>query len=157
MAKRTDRLDCNLIGQPHLRDFHAMEAKGRASAGALTWLRKRAMSFVYASRGFLLLWHTQPNFRIHIAASLCAVAFGLLFRIPAAEWLILVITITIVLTVEGVNTAIEKMVDLCQPDRHPLARDVKDLSAAAVLLASTGALIVGVILFGPRFVRLLWG
>jgi diacylglycerol kinase len=115
------------------------------------------MSFVYAGRGFLLLWLTQPNFRIQIAASLCALAFGLLFQIPAVEWLILVITITVVLTVEGVNTAIEKMVDLCQPTRHPSARDVKDLSAAAVLLASTGALIVGVLLFGPRFARLLWG
>jgi diacylglycerol kinase len=135
-----------------------MGARDRSGVAALwLWMRKRAMSFVYASRGFLLLWHTAPNFRIHIVASLCAVVFGLLFQILAAEWLILVITITIVLTVEGVNTAIEKMVDLCQPDRHPLARDVKDLSAAAVLLASTGALIVGVILFGPRFVRLLWG
>jgi diacylglycerol kinase len=134
-----------------------MEAKGRASAGALTWLRKRAMSFVYASRGFVLLWLSQPNFRIHIAASLCAAALGLWFQISAAEWLTLVITITIVFTIEAVNTAIEKMVDLCQPDRHPVARDAKDLSAAAVLLASIGALIVGVLLFGPRFARLLWG
>jgi undecaprenol kinase len=115
------------------------------------------MSFVYAGRGFLLLWLTQPNFRIHVVAGLCAVVAGFLFQIPAAEWLILVITITVVLTVEAVNTAVEKMVDLCQPDRHPLARDVKDLSAAAVLLASTGALIIGILLFGPRFARLLWG
>jgi diacylglycerol kinase len=115
------------------------------------------MSFVYAGRGFMLVWLTQPNFRIQIAAGLCAVALGLSFQISAAEWLILVMTITIVLTIEAVNTAIEKMVDLCQSDRHPVARDAKDLSAAAVLLASTGALIIGVLLFGPRFVRLLGG
>ena len=115
------------------------------------------MSFVYAGRGLVLLWFTQANFRIHIAASLCAVGLGLSFQISAAEWLILVTTITIVLSIEAVNTAIEKMVDFCQPGRHPVARDAKDLSAAAVLLASTGAFIVGVLLFGPRFVRLLGG
>jgi diacylglycerol kinase len=115
------------------------------------------MCFVYAGRGFALLCLTQPNFRIHIAASLCATALGWSFQISAVEWLILVTTITVVLTVEAVNTALEKMVDLCHPDRHPAARDAKDLSAAAVLIASNGALIVGVILFGPRFVRLLTG
>jgi diacylglycerol kinase len=132
--------------------------KDRSVAAAfLSRVRRRAMSFVYAGRGLALLCLTQPNFRIHIAASLCAIALAWFFQMPAIEWLILVITITIVLSVEAVNTALEKMVDLCQSDRHPAARDAKDLSAAAVLIASAGALVVGVLLFGPRFVRLLTG
>ena len=129
--------------------------KDRSAAGALlSWLRGRAMSFIYAGRGFALLWLTQPNFRFHIAAAICAIALGWLFQISAIEWLILVVTITTVLTAEALNTGLEKVIDFCQPDLHPLARDAKDLSAAAVLVASTGALIVGSIIFIPRLLHL---
>jgi undecaprenol kinase len=129
--------------------------KDRSAAGALlSWLRGRAISFIYAGRGFALLWLTQPNFRLHIAAAICAIALGWSFHISAIEWLILAVTITIVLTAEALNTGLEKVVDFCQPDLHPLARDAKDLSAAAVLVASTGALIVGSIIFVPRLLHL---
>jgi len=90
-------------------------------------------------------------------ASFCAIALGWFFVISTIEWLVLVLTITVVLTAEGLNTVLEKVIDLYQPGRHPIARDAKDLAAGAVLVASTGALIVGVILFGPRLVRLLVG
>ena len=113
------------------------------------------MSFVCAGRGLALLCLAQPNFRIHLFASFCAIALGWFFAISTIEWLVLVVTITVVLTTEALNTVLEKVVDLYQPDRHPIARDAKDLAAAAVLVASTGALIVGVILFGPRLVRML--
>jgi undecaprenol kinase len=129
--------------------------KDRFAAGALlSWLRGRAMSFICAGRGFALLWLSQPNFRLHIAAAMCAIALGWLFQISAIEWLILVVTITTVLTAEALNTGLEKVVDFCQPDLHPLARDAKDLSAAAVLVASIGALIVGSIVFIPRLLHL---
>ena len=131
---------------------------GRFSTSALLhWLRGRALSFVYAGRGFALLCLAQPNFRIHLVASFCAIALGWFFAISTIEWLVLVLTITVVLTTEGLNTVLERVIDLSQPGRHPIARDAKDLAAAAVLLASTGALIVGVMLFGPRLVRLLVG
>ena len=90
-------------------------------------------------------------------ASFCAIALGWFFVISTIEWLVLVLTITVVLTAEGLNTVLERVIDLHQPGRHPLARDAKDLAAGAVLVASTGALVVGVILFGPRLVRLLVG
>jgi diacylglycerol kinase (ATP) len=113
------------------------------------------MSFFYAGRGFTLLCLTQPNFRFHLVAGFCAVALGWFFAISTIEWLVLVLTITVVLATEGLNTVLERLVDLYQPGSHPTVRDAKDLAAAAVLVASTGALIVGVILFGPRLVRLI--
>jgi len=133
-------------------------SKGRFTAAVFfVWLRRRAMSFVCAGRGLALLCLSQPNFRIHLAASICTIALGWLFWISVIEWLILVLTIALVLTTEALNTVLEKTVDLCRPDRHPAARDAKDLSAAAVLIACTGALIVGIVLFGPRVARLLTG
>jgi undecaprenol kinase len=119
------------------------------------WLKRRAQSFAHASRGILRLWLTQSNFRIQVAAALIAVLMGLYFRITAIEWLILVASIGLVLCAEAVNTAIEHAVDLLEPRLHPRARDAKDLAAAAVLIASVCAAIIGAILFGPRIVHLL--
>src|SRR6516225_772928 len=131
-------------------------SKGRFTAAVFfVWLRRRAMSFVYAGRGLALLCLAQPNFRIHLVLTFCAIALGWFFAISTIEWVVLVLTITVVLTTEGLNTVLEKVIDLYQPGRHPIARDAKDLAAAAVLVASTGALIVGVMLFGPRLARLL--
>ena len=131
---------------------------GKGLVGAFSsWLRRRAKSFAYAGRGLALICSSQPNFQIHLVISGCAIAASWFFQFSTTEWLIVLLTISFVLTIETVNSALEKMVDLCQPDFHPLAKDAKDLCAAAVLIASSGALIVGVILFAPRILRTLAG
>jgi diacylglycerol kinase len=66
----------------------------------------------------------------------------------------LIVAIALVFCAEALNSALERVVDLLEPKRHPLARDAKDLAAAGVLMASLSALIVGVILFGPRLLGL---
>jgi undecaprenol kinase len=116
------------------------------------WVKCRTQSFVHAGRGILLLWLTQANFRIHLIAGLGAICLGWYFQILAIEWLALIVAIGLVLSAEALNTAIERMVDRIEPQRHPAARDAKDLAAAGVLLASVCSFIVGVILFGPRLV-----
>ena len=116
------------------------------------WVKCRAQSFVHAGRGILLLWLTQGNFRIHLVAGLGAICLGWYFQILATEWLALIVAIGLVLCAEALNTAIERMVDRIEPQRHPMARDAKDLAAAGVLIASGCSFIVGVILFFPRLV-----
>jgi diacylglycerol kinase len=66
-----------------------------------------------------------------------------------------VLAITLVLVVESVNTGIETMCDLISPAQHPLVKRAKDVSAAAVLIAAAGALVIAVLLFGPRLAVLL--
>src|SRR5208282_2365753 len=117
-------------------------------------MKRRARSFAHAGRGILLLCLTQWNFRIHLIAALVAVALGFYFQISAIEWVILAAAIALVLCAEALNTAIERVVDLVEPDHHPVARDAKDL-AAAVLIASICAAIIGVLLFGPRLIHIL--
>jgi diacylglycerol kinase len=117
------------------------------------WIKCRARSFAHAGRGFCVLCVTQWNFRIHLIAALGAICLACYFRISVIEWLVLVAAIALVLSAEALNTAIERTVDLLEPERHPGAGDAKDLAAAAVLIASLCSLIVGIILFGPR----LWG
>jgi diacylglycerol kinase len=98
---------------------------------------------------------TQRNFQIHLAAAGVAIGFGLWLGLSASEWLVLVVVIGLVLFAEGVNTAIERAVDLAQPEIDPAARNAKDIGAAAVLIAAATAVVVGLILFGPKLLRLM--
>jgi diacylglycerol kinase (ATP) len=75
---------------------------------------------------------------------------GVTLRIAHWEWVVLTLTIGLVLAAEGFNTAIEATVDLATRDRHPLARIAKDVAAGSVLICALTAVVVGVLIFGPR-------
>ena len=107
-------------------------------------------SFGYAFRGIGILLRTQANARIHATATLLAVAVGFWFHISRGEWGAIIAVIGLVWTAEGVNTAIETVVDLVSPEPHPLAGRAKDVAAGAVLCAALAATAVGTIVFGPR-------
>lgn len=116
------------------------------------WRRVRAFiwSFGYAFRGIWVLLRSQRNARVHTLAVIVVVITGLTLHISRGEWLALTIICTLVLALEGVNTAIEAVVDLASPTYHPLARHAKDVAAGAVLIAALGALIVAALIVGPR-------
>ena len=116
-------------------------------------LRKRANSFRFAFQGLADLLRTQPNARIHLAIAVVAVGAGFFFRISQAEWLAVVISITLVFALEAVNTALEYLTDLVSPEFHPLAGKAKDAAAAAVLIGAFGALVTGIVVFLPKILR----
>lgn len=100
-------------------------------------------SFNCAIQGFLWAVRTQRHMRYHCMMAVGVVLVGLVFKVSALEFIILVFAIVLVLFAELVNTACEALVDLVSPDFHPLARQVKDVAAGAVLLVSVGAAVVG--------------
>lgn len=107
------------------------------------------MSFKYAGEG---VWHamqTQRNFRVHLLAAVMVATLGHWLGLPPGSWAILILTIGTVLWAELVNTAAETLVDLVSPDYHPLAKQVKDLAAGAVLVMAITAVVVGLLLLGP--------
>ena len=112
--------------------------------------RRLAQGFKYALIGLKLAWAEELNFRIEIICALLAGALGIFLNLPPAEFALLALTISTVLAVEAFNTALEELCDKFQPTHDPHIAKIKDLSAAAVLLASLGAAIVGVILFVPH-------
>ncbi|RYD78429.1 MAG: diacylglycerol kinase family protein [Sphingobacteriales bacterium] len=112
---------------------------------------KRANSFVYAFKGIFSLIGTQPNAVIHLFATVIVVSFGFYFKLKNWEWCAIIICIALVWIAEALNTAIEFVVNLVSPEYHPLAGKAKDVAAASVLLAAFFAVIVGLIIFGPRF------
>ena len=87
--------------------------------------------------------------RFHLAAAVVAFAAGSIVGLSRWEWIVLLLTIGAVITLELVNTAIERAVDLVTSDFHPLAKAAKDIAAAAVLVAAGLAVIIGVLLFWP--------
>ncbi len=109
-------------------------------------------SFGYAWAGMRTAFLKEPNFRVHVFATILAVALGLFVGLNNQEWAILVITITMVVVLELLNTAIEAVVNLVSPQMQEAARIAKDTAAAAVLLSAVGAVIVGLMLFVPKLI-----
>lgn len=108
----------------------------------------RLASFGHALRG-LAVFARQPNARIHLVAAVLVTALCRWLQIDVLEWLFIVGAIVLVLAAEAMNTALEHAVDVASPEWHPLARDAKDVAAAAVLICSLGAAVVGVIVLAP--------
>ena len=111
-------------------------------------------SFGFAIRGIGILLRTQANARIHLAATIVVVAAGFLGKLSWGEWSAIVAAVGLVWTAEGLNTAIEAVVDLVSPEYHALAGRAKDVAAGAVLCAAIAAAIIGVLIFGPRILML---
>ena len=120
-----------------------------------SYLNARLRSFGHAFRGIGVLLSTQPNARIHAAATILVIVAGVLLGISRIEWALIALAIAIVWAAEALNTAIEFLVDLASPDLHPLAAKAKDAAAGAVLVAAIGAALVGGLVFGPYVLNLL--
>lgn len=114
-------------------------------------LRKRIKSFGYAFKGIASLLKREHNAWIHCIAIIVVTLAGLHFGITRTEWCIVCLCFSMVLAAEGFNTAIERLVDLVSPDFHPVAGDVKDVAAGAVLICAIAAAIIGMIIFIPYF------
>jgi diacylglycerol kinase (ATP) len=108
----------------------------------------RLASALNAARGLRVLL-SQPNARIHLVAAILVIALGWKLAITRSEWLAVTLAMALVITAEALNTAIEYAVDLVSPQWQPLARDIKDVAAAAVLVSSLGATAVGLLVFIP--------
>lgn len=107
-------------------------------------------SFNYAVSGIILSIKTEKNMLIHYIIAILVLGLSLLFNFTRVEFLILLFAISLVLTLEMINTAIEKTIDMITKEYHPYARIAKDIAAGAVLVASVNALLVGYLLFFDR-------
>jgi len=110
-------------------------------------------SFGYAYSGIAYLLRSQQNARIHAAITLVVIGLGIWLRLTGPQWAVLVLAMGLVWSAETVNTALENLVDLASPQVDPAAKSVKDLAAAAVLLAAIAAAAVGVLVMGPALIR----
>ena len=110
-------------------------------------LRSRLRSFQHAFRGIATIIRTQPNFRIHLVITALVVIAGFAVGIERLEWVAVLLCIGLVLIAEAFNTSLELLCDRLHPETHDSIRAVKDVAAAAVLIAAIISVVVGVLVF----------
>lgn len=111
-------------------------------------------SFYCASQGILEALKTERNIQIHSMATVAVILAGLFFSLNWIEWLFILVAVVGTITLELVNSSIERVVDLVTKEYHPLAKQAKDIAAGAVFLYAIFSVIVGIIIFLPKFIRL---
>lgn len=115
----------------------------------IDFLKGRGKAFGYAFSGLKYLFQTQQAVKVHIIANVLVFWLAFWINLERSEWVIILLTVTLVWTTEILNTAVEVVVDLVTKEFHPLAKLAKDLGAAAVMVVASGAILVGVLVLGP--------
>ena len=107
-------------------------------------------SFSFAVAGILEFFLSGRNARIHLCAAIAVIITGFVFHLSSLEWIVVIIMITLVLVAEMVNTSIESLCNLVQPEIHDQVRIIKDIAAGAVLVTSIGSVVTAAIIFIPK-------
>ena len=116
-----------------------------------------AKSFKYALNGIRFCVRHEKNMRIHIVAALYVLYFSQFYNFTRAEYILLILTCVIVLSLEMLNTAIEVVIDKVSPEYSALAKVGKDVAAGAVFVSALAAVIIGVFLFWDiDTFRIIW-
>ena len=111
-------------------------------------------SMKYAISGLKYGFINTKNLHIDLVVAFFVILFGFILKVSLFEWLILLLCITIVISLEFINTAIEEAVNLSTNDIHPLAKASKDVAAGAVLFSAIMSAIIGLIIFIPKLIDL---
>jgi len=115
----------------------------------------RIRGFKYAFRGLWWLIREEHNSWIHLAIIIILIPLCFLLRLSLIEWTLIVICIGLVLAMELINSAIERLADKISPQRDTEIGKIKDIAAAAVLISAIATAIVGLIILVPKIVMLM--
>lgn len=116
-----------------------------------SYLGKRLMGFKYATKGAFMLLKNEASIQVQFVISLIMIGAGFYFEISATEWLAQMLAIGLVMSVEGLNTAAEEIANFVHPDFHNKIGYIKDVAAGAVFFAAGIAIIIGCIIYIPKF------
>jgi diacylglycerol kinase len=116
---------------------------------------KHFKSFKYAFSGILHALYHEANFRIQILITLISIFLGIYFQISAAEWSVLILSFSMLLSSEVINTSIENLIDFVVPKKSPIVKIIKDLSAGFVLINALAFLTILIVIFYGRIINLL--
>jgi diacylglycerol kinase (ATP) len=113
-------------------------------------LKSRLNSFKYALTGIKNFFRSEHNAIIHLAATLVVIVLSVIYKVDKYEAITLLFAIAFVWVTELLNTAIERLADFVSPEYHPKIKFIKDVAAAAVLIAALTAIAVGSFIFIPK-------
>lgn len=117
--------------------------------------KKFGKSVSHAARGIKYAFKEQ-NFKIQAICAIVVIFFIVFFKLKVWEAVALIMMITLILVLEIINSIFERIIDILEPRVHPYAKTIKDMMAAAVLIASLGAIFVGAVIFWPYLRNILY-
>lgn len=111
-------------------------------------------SFTYAFKGIRTACQTEQNLLFDLVFAFLTIILGFILKLSTVEFVIVILSIGVVISLELVNTSIEYTVDMAMPEIHPLAKAAKDIASGAVLISAIVALIIGIIIYLPKVIDL---
>jgi len=118
-------------------------------------MKKFFKSILFALQGIKHFFSRDRNAKIQIVMGLTAIAVGCTVSLSSFQWLLVLLCIGFVISLEMINSAIERYCDLVTTDFHPGIKIIKDVASGAVLVASIMSLVIGLIIFIPSLVKFL--
>ena len=111
----------------------------------------RIKSVGFAFKGAYLLITTEASLKVQTGIGIIMTILGFYIGLTATEWCIQILVIAMVMAMEGVNTVIEEIADFIHPEHHPKIGLIKDLAAGAVFITAIAAVVIGCIIYIPKF------
>lgn len=115
-----------------------------------SFFKNRVKSVGFALKGMFLLLRTEASIKVQFVIALITAAAGFYFEISTTEWILQCLAIGLVMGIEGMNTAVEKLSDFVQPEHDEKIGFIKDVSAGAVMIVSILASIIGLLIYIPK-------
>lgn len=119
-------------------------------------VKRLAWGLKYALLGLWYIVRVERNARIHLVSAALVLTASLILGLSAGELAAIFFAVILVFLAEVLNTAIEKTLDLIEPEHNGQVAIIKDMAAGAVLVAAVGAVIVGVVIFWPYVIGIIW-
>ena len=116
-----------------------------------TFFSGRLKSMGFALKGAIKLITTEHSVMVQFSIGVLLVVAGIYFNITMTEWLFQTLAIGLVLSIEGLNTAVEKIADFIHPNYHEKIGFIKDIAAGAVFFAAMTAIAIGLMIYVPKF------
>ena len=118
-------------------------------------MKSRIQSIKYAVEGFSTMLKDEPNARIHLITMVIVIVLSLYLKISPLEWVAIVIAIGLVFAAEAFNTSIEHVCNAVTLETNEYIKKSKDLAACAVLISAITAIIIGLVILGPKILALI--
>lgn len=116
-----------------------------------SFISGRLKSVIFAVKGAIKLITTEHSIMVQFFIAILVTVLGFLMQISTTEWLFQTLAIGLIMSIEGLNTAVEKISDFIHPNFNERIGFIKDIAAGAVLFAALTAIMIGLIIYVPKF------
>ena len=116
-----------------------------------SFITGRLKSVGYAVKGAIKLITTEHSVMVQFTLAIIMIIAGFYFDIDRYEWMMQILAFGLVLDIESLNTAVEKIADFVHPEFHDRIGFIKDIAAGAVMFAALAAMAIGLLIYVPKF------